>query len=197
MQLLRITRVPMKYEFSTEPARLAYKTDRGGFTVQRQGGELNIESRPTELRMDSTQFFNSMGLRTSSAAQEHAIGLARQDYRQAVANYVDTGNQLINIQKGVTVPELAAQRMMEHVQAGNLTLTPLSPVNINWTPAQMSMNYRPVTLNFDWQTAKSALEFIPGKFSMNIQQYPELKIEYLGRPIYVPASADPEYQGSA
>lgn len=197
MQLLRITRVPMKYEFVTEPARLAYKTDRGGFTLQRQGGELNIDAQRAQIRQDSTQFFNSMGLRTSSAAKQYAVEQSLQDYRQAVVNYVDTGNQLINIQKGVTVPELARQRMMESVQAGNLTLTPLSPVNINWTPAQMSMNYRPVTLNFDWQTAKSSMEFIPGKFSMNIQQYPELKIEYLGRPIYVPASADPEYTGGA
>ena len=38
------------------------------------------------------------------------------------------------------------------------------------------------------------LEFIPGDIEMNITQYPDVVIEYIGGPIYVPPSADPENQ---
>ena len=42
--------------------------------------------------------------------------------------------------------------------------------------------------------SKNELEFVPGRFKMEITQFPEVNIEYTGGFMYVPASADPEYE---
>ena len=47
-------------------------------------------------------------------------------------------------------------------------------------------------MNFDWRILKGDFEFIPGDIEFNITQYPDVMIEYIGGPIYVPPSADPE-----
>ena len=37
------------------------------------------------------------------------------------------------------------------------------------------------------------MNYIPGKFSIEILQYPKVSVEWLGSPTYVPPSADPNY----
>ena len=44
---------------------------------------------------------------------------------------------------------------------------------------------------------QNVMNYIPGKFNFSITQYPEVKIEYLGEPVYVPKSADPNYDEEA
>ena len=46
----------------------------------------------------------------------------------------------------------------------------------------------------EWAMSKNELEFVPGRFKMEITQFPEVNIEYTGGFMYVPASADPEYE---
>ena len=41
--------------------------------------------------------------------------------------------------------------------------------------------------------ANGNYEFIPGDIEMSITQQPDVLIEYVGGPIYVPPSADPNY----
>jgi len=48
----------------------------------------------------------------------------------------------------------------------------------------------------NWDTAGlTNFEFIPGKIEFEVKQMPKVEIEYLGGPIYVPPSADPEHKG--
>ena len=48
-------------------------------------------------------------------------------------------------------------------------------------------------LNFDLKVLNGNYEFIPGNIEMSITQHPDVLIEYVGGPIYVPPSADPNY----
>lgn len=48
-------------------------------------------------------------------------------------------------------------------------------------------------LNFEFKLSNGDFEFILGSIEMNITQYPDVIIEYIGKPIYVPPSADPDY----
>ena len=72
-----------------------------------------------------------------------------------------------------------------------------SPVDISWTDGGADINYTPASMNFNWNPPESNVQFVPGQITMTITQYPKLEIEYLGKPIYVPPSADPDYQASA
>ena len=37
-------------------------------------------------------------------------------------------------------------------------------------------------------------EFIPGDIEISVKQQPDVLIKYVGGPLYVPPSADPNYQ---
>ena len=49
-------------------------------------------------------------------------------------------------------------------------------------------------LRFEWKSQQKDLEFIPGSIEFHVTDYPKVIIEYLGSPIYVPASANPDYE---
>ena len=49
-------------------------------------------------------------------------------------------------------------------------------------------------MNFDWQVQKGTFEFIPGDIEISISQMPDVRIEYIGEPLYVPPSAAPGYE---
>ncbi|MEG1686297.1 MAG: DUF6470 family protein [Angelakisella sp.] len=197
MLLLQYTSTPMQYRFNSEGARLEYNPELATHTTSKQGGDWEYHAKNVEMRMDSTEFHNDLGYKTPSAAMGEAAARGKRAQGDAVARYVDLGNQVAQIQQGATIPDALYSRMMQDWQGGQLALTPTSPVNISWNGPELSMNYQPVSLNFDWKIAQSAMEFVPGRFSVEITQYPKLNIEYIGKPIYVPASADPDYQATA
>jgi len=49
-------------------------------------------------------------------------------------------------------------------------------------------------LNFDWRVNQPSFEFTPGDIELSVTQQPDVIIKYVGGPIYVPPSSDPEYQ---
>ena len=49
-------------------------------------------------------------------------------------------------------------------------------------------------LNFDWRQSKGNFEFIPGNIEISVKQRPDVIIKYIGGPIYVPPSSDPDYE---
>ena len=46
----------------------------------------------------------------------------------------------------------------------------------------------------EYASAEEVMEYVPGKYQMDILQYPKITVEYLGTPTYVPPSADPNYE---
>ena len=49
-------------------------------------------------------------------------------------------------------------------------------------------------LNFDFMIGQNGFEFIPGDIEVTITQRPEVTIKYVGGPLYVPPSADPNHE---
>lgn len=65
-----------------------------------------------------------------------------------------------------------------------------APVQAAPAPFDYSMDKE----TFDWNTnSKPQLEFIPASIEYSVAQYPDVIIEYVGEPIYVPASSNPNY----
>ena len=49
-------------------------------------------------------------------------------------------------------------------------------------------------LNFDWKFGEGDFKFTPGDIELTVTQRPEVIIKYIGGPIYVPPSSDPNYE---
>lgn len=185
MQLLRITTTPAQIELNTERARLQYRVQPLGFTVSKTGGSLEVQTAPAQMQMNSDEFRSSMNLGPSIDNSKKQAQRGKQMATEAVGRHVDLGNQMSQIHKGANIPDLLFSRMVQD-SGSNLVMVPLSPINISWRPPEINMSYTPVKQNFDWQIAKNIMEFIPGKFSIDVKQYSSVNIEYLGEPNYFP-----------
>lgn len=98
----------------------------------------------------------------------------------------DIGEDVIN--------QVIAQRTQLPTGDFKLGFIPTAPVDINYEPANLTINYQMDKLNFDLKVANGNFEFIPGNIELTVTQHPDLLIEYVGGPIYVPPSADPNYE---
>ena len=71
---------------------------------------------------------------------------------------------------------------------------PTSPVDISYQAPDLTISYEMDKLNFDLKIANGNFEFIPGNIEVVITQQPDIMIEYVGGPIYVPPSSDPNHE---
>lgn len=197
MNLLNYSTTPIQYEMKVTRASLQVAEQKAAqMNMTRTGGTMNMESQMTKVRLDTFERRSDMGLKNMPDFMRDAAQRGRSAGLQATRGYAELGNQLINIQDGANIPDALFSQYMQHAQA-ELVLVPISSTDISWMPASLNMDYSPVDLNFNWDTGGAQFQFVPGSISMNITQYPSIKFEYLGGPIYAPPSADPNYQGEA
>ena len=193
-QLIKITSVPIQYELKINNARLEYSRSRAELEISRNDGGLSIKSRPVKLNLDSTEARNSVVPTTARSVAQTAQAGKEAAY-SATAQMAQEGHLLLNAKIGEDViGQIMQQRTAAPTGEFQLGFTPSAPVDINYEAADLTINYEMDKLNFDLKIANGNFEFIPGNIEVSITQRPEVRIEYIGGPIYVPPSADPNYE---
>ena len=76
----------------------------------------------------------------------------------------------------------------------NVEFLPTVGPDINWDGGEMSIRYEMDKLNFDWRMEQMSFTFVPGDIEFTMTQRPDVIIKYVGGPLYVPPSADPDYK---
>lgn len=194
MQLIKITNIPIEYSYNVEPARLEMKqAGNPNRKTTREPAEMNIRQRNIQVRLDTTALRASLNMRTNEGFARYYASQGTQTAYQTIGESVQVGNQMGRIQDGVSIGQIIRQKMLEQ-PVSYTTFLPSSPPDISWQPQELNLEYDPGALHFDWQIMRNMMDYIPGKFQMNITQYPKIQIEYLGEPNYVPPSANPNYQ---
>lgn len=194
MQLIKITNIPIEYNYSMEPARLEMK--RAPNPVQKMThdpAEMHLRARNIQVRLDTTELRASLNHRTSGDFARYYGNKGMQTAYDTIGESVQFGNGMAQIQDGVSISQLVRQKMLEQ-PVSYTTFLPSAPTDISWQPQALDMEYDPGSLKFDWKLMRNSMDYIPGKFQMNITQYPRVQVEYLGEPSYVPPSSDPNYQ---
>ena len=193
-QLIRITTVPIQYELKVNNARLEYSRAKAELEISRNEGGLSIKSRPVKLNLDSSEARNSVvPTTTRSIAQTAQAG--KEAAYSATAQLAQEGQLLVKADIGQDViGQIMQQRTAPATGEFQLGFTPSAPVDISYQAADLTINYEMDKLNFDLKVANGNFEFIPGNIEMSITQRPDVVIEYVGGPIYVPPSADANYE---
>ena len=193
-QLIRITTVPIQYELKVNNARLEYSRAKAELEISRNDGGLSIKSRPVKLHLDSSEARNSVVPTTARSVAQTAQAGKEAAY-SATAQLVQEGKLLLKADIGQDViGQIMQQRTAPATGEFQLGFTPSAPVDINYEAADLTINYEMDKLNFDLKVANGNFEFIPGNIEMSITQHPDVVIEYIGGPLYVPPSADPNYE---
>ena len=116
---------------------------------------------------------------------------------EATAAYARQGKLLLSAKVGEDmIAQIAAQQQMSNVQTNvGIEFLPTVGANLNWDAGDMQIRFEMDKLNFDWRMNQTTFEFTPGDIQISVTQMPEVQIKYVGGPLYVPPSADPNYEG--
>ncbi len=193
--LIEIKTVPIQIEMKLTHARLEYARGTADMQVSRDKGGLHIKSQPIRVNLDTFEARNSVVPTTATSIQQ-AAQKGRQAVYEATAAYAQQGRMMMETKVGEDVMGQIAASAAPVGQDVNLNIQFLPKVGpeITWQGGEMNIQYEMDKLNFDWRLQKMNFEFTPGDIEFTVKQRPEVIIKYVGGPLYVPPSADPDYE---
>lgn len=196
-QLLEIHNVPVKVEIVVTHAKINISSQPASFNLTRDRGSLSIEHSYPKLHIDSSAARSSMNLKNPLELTRDFAQRGVQAAQEATARTAEQRHALIATQNKGSEPicDFARDRLRQTADLIPAAI-PSVPSQISWEPQQLKIQYEKDRLNFDWRMNRPKIDFVPGKVEFRIKQYPKTEIKYIGKPHYVPPSADPEYEGN-
>jgi len=186
----------MIIETTVEKAKLEIKHNPAKLNIERKRNGLSMQSRPTKMVADYTDFYESLGIYTNSRLTEVMKERSRQALLQSIAQYADNGNAML-AQGKEAIPMIALQKMQENLRMETqLAFIPARP-NISWEIGGVDIRYTPDELTISWETGKPEYYYIPAQIHTRVVQWNSVEIEYLGEPNYFPPSSKPEAEQSS
>ncbi len=184
----------MKYELEVESAKLEYKQEvNPSCNITTTPSQLEIHSQNAEIHIDTYEARKSLGLMNIEDSIQQYAAKGKEHIQKQTREYVQIGQAMGDIQNGADIGDIVRQKMLEQPELYT-TFLPSAPADLSFVPAQMDINYKPSDVNLDWQIKDSSISYKPGSVHMKIVQYADIDIKYLGGPMYVPPSADPDYE---
>ena len=179
----------------TPHATWEYRRGTAEMEIRREKGGLKINSRPIRVQMDTFEARNSVSP-TPMRSVEQSAQRGRQAAYEATAAYARHGKLLLNAKVGEdVVTQIATEPQQEAMNVTvNLDFLPKGGVEMDWQAGEMQIRYEMDKLNFDWKVDNASFEFVPADIEISVAQMPDVIIKYVGGPLYVPPSADPDYQ---
>jgi len=192
--LLEIKTVPISIQYKTTPAHVERKNMTAELEITRDKKGLSIKSRPIRLNVDSFEAKNSISPSPTASVRDNGEYGMQLAYK-ATATIAQEGNMMVNIHlRQDVIPQIAHEKTIPPLAEANIKYLPDKPINIDWIPGEMQIEYEMDKLNFDWKTGQNDFEFTPASIEFTIAEHPHVVITYVGSPIYVPPSANPNYE---
>lgn len=199
--LLEIKSVPISLEYKVNSAQFK-QADSATLEVSRGSKGYRMRSRPIKMNVDTIEANRRQLPRTGGRAVSDNRGIAQKPpVRNNVASYSATAHMLDNGQIQVdmqfnseAIAQISSQIQQAHSSA---EYVPNYPTDTgNYEPKNLSVTYEIDKLSFDWAASSKNIEFefVPASIEFQVAQYPSVVIEYVGDPIYVPPSANPDYE---
>jgi len=194
--LIEIRSVPISIEYKVTPAQVERKNIQAEVEISRDKKGLSIRSRPIKLNVDSFEARNTISPTAMRSVDDHA-NRGREVAFNATAMFAREGSMMLDIHlRQNVIPQLAAERFTPPQADFNIRWLPEHPINMDWIPGEFHIEYQMDQMDFDWQTNRNDFQFTPANIEFTVAEMPRVVIEYVGDPIYVPPSANPNYQPS-
>lgn len=192
--LIEIKSVPIEIQMKVTKAHLEYARGTAQMEISRDKNGLSIRSQPIQVNIDSFQSRNSVTPTTATLIQQQAQAGVQSAY-QATAVLAREGRMMMEarIDQDV-IPQLARQQTMGEPTNVNIEFLPSTAPDINWDGGELSIRYEMDKLNFDWRMEQMSFTFVPGDIEFTMTQRPDVIIKYVGGPLYVPPSSDPDHE---
>ncbi len=192
--LIEIQTIPIEIQMKVTNARLEYARGTANLEISRDKGGLQIRSQPIQVKIDTFEARNSI-VPTTVRSIEQSAQSGRQAAYQATASISREGRMMMEATvDGQVIPNLARQAVLERPADLNLQFLPSVAPEISWNGGELNVQYEMDKLNFDWRMEQMQFTFVPGDIEFTMTQRPDVIIKYVGGPLYVPPSSDPNYE---
>ena len=195
--LLEITTIPIKIEIKVTNAKFEHNDDysQPKVNIKTKDGGYVMEAEPLKLNIDTYEARKSLGyghMNDSDMLQQKAqegFSIAFQGTAKVAAE----GDELA---RGMSPSEIA----LNNARAGATVQTimdflPKEGADVTFDQGQLNIEYQMGSQNIDWDISQETpMEFIPGSVEFIVRDRPRVEIEYVGEPLYVPPSANPNYK---
>jgi len=156
MSLLRVV-------IDQQRAEIGINNSLGRMSIKKPQGQMSIRNNPTRLQIDTQapsfnvnnqKVRNESGLKAPLELAKDFRNAGRQGALRGARQNKDDGNFLANpnIPGDKSIPMLAKNKAMAEFRNReiNVGLMPASPVEIQWQPGQINMNWSKHSLIVDW-----------------------------------------------
>lgn len=192
--LIEIKTVPIEIQMKVTRAHLEYARGTAQVEISRDKGGLNIRSHPIRVNLDTFEARNSVIPTTATAIRQQAQSGIEGAY-QATGVLAREGRMMMEAKINQDViPQLAKQQNLGNPANLNIDFLPSTGPDISWDGGELSIQYQMDKLNFDWRMEQMNFTFVPGDIEFTMTQRPDVIIKYVGGPLYVPPSSDPDYE---
>ncbi len=195
--LLKITNIPIAFEMKINKAHLEYKNGTADLEISRDKGKMKISSSPIRVNIDTFEARDSISPASVSSSIRRYAQMGKNAAYEAMGSTMQEGKLLLRAKIGEdAIGQIIQSQTDKYFTPPDIGIDfiPHTQADLSWSQPDVTIEYQMDKMNFDWRILKGDFEFIPGDIEMNITQYPDVVIEYIGGPIYVPPSADPENQ---
>lgn len=194
-RLIEIQTVPIELQMKINNAQLQYTRGTVQMELSKsQDGGLKLKSSPFRVQIDTFEARNSL-TPTAMRSIEQMAQNGEQAAYEATAVIARDGRMMMEAKMGENViAQLARQHSMDPVPNFTLDFLPDPGPEIDFTGGELSIQYEMDKFKFDWRVSNMELEFTPGDIEFSVTQRPDLIVKYIGGPLYVPPSSDPDYE---
>jgi hypothetical protein len=158
---------------------------------------MRVDTRPAQMNLDSYSARSSTGpagMNTFDFMRDE-VSRAWQTAREGTVRIVEDGNALA---RGSSPVEIAVQHNRANFNIETITdFIPRQGVTFSPTPGEINVDIQPNEVSIDWEHlfAERAI-YHAGSIDVQVVQYPEVVIEFVGPILYFPPSANPDYTPS-
>lgn len=208
--LIEIKTIPIEIRMKMTNAKLEYTSDSYEMEISRSGTAemeisrsdkgLAIKSRPIRLPFDSFE------PRDGGTAARQEQGNWQGSYEATSVSSSQQEGILFNAHFGLglmreqEMQAIHAQQLQQSQSAQSapqqLPATPADAMGMSfeWEDGELQIRYDMDKLNIDWRLDEGEVTFTPPDLEVTVEQMNRVVVKWLGEPIYVPPSANPNYE---
>lgn len=182
-QLITIETIPISIEYVEKKPPRASASSSAQLQVERQNNAMSIKSSPVSFQMDSFE----------SGRQIEGSNLTYT----ATAQYLRDGKLKLHVQMEDVKPDTFLFQQFGRGIDNIMDFLPKSTDSAN--------HFTGMEISFDMSHLRSGMpkvdnidtSFLPPDLELKVLERPKVIIKYVGGPIYIPKSADPNYEPPA
>lgn len=196
-RMIELQIVPAQIEIRKTEAKIEYVNAKAQQQMTRNEGSVQIKTTPAKVNIDTYESRRSIGesfMNVGDHIKEYANkGISKA--QNSTAEYASRGQQQMKAGKGESlITSFARQESFKNVKMNiGLDFIPKVAPTVTVDKGSIDIQHKPDELEFDWNIQEQELHFTPGSVEVEMVQRPDVIVRYVGGPVYVPKSSDPNY----